>query len=117
MFEGVKTPDVFAVLGHPLRRALLDRLRAGGGAELPVKHLAAPFSVSRPAVSQHLAVLLAAGLVRERKVGRERRYRLQAERLREVYEWAGSYQSSWAPGVAAVLQEQRTVKGGARSAR
>jgi DNA-binding transcriptional ArsR family regulator len=116
MFEGVKAPDIFAVLGHPLRRALLDQLRAGGGAELPVKHLAAPFSVSRPAVSQHLAVLLAAGLVRERKVGRERRYGLQAERLQEVYEWAGSYESSWAPEMAAVLQEAGTLKGGARSA-
>ena len=62
-------------------------------------------------------MLLAAGLVRERKVGRERRYRLQAERLREVYEWAGGYRSSWAPGVAAVLQEASTVKGGERSAR
>jgi DNA-binding transcriptional ArsR family regulator len=110
MFQGVKgEADLFAVLGHPVRRALLDRLREAGGGEQPVKRLAAPFAISRPAVSQHLAVLLAAGLVRERKVGRERHYRLDGARLREVYQWAGRYARCWEarPGAsgAALLQE------------
>src|SRR5690349_8070607 len=96
MFQGVKgEADLFAVLGHPVRRALLDHLREAGGGEQSVKRLAAPFAVSRPAISQHLAVLLAAGLVRERKVGRERHYRLEGTRLREVYRWAGRYEPFW----------------------
>jgi len=107
MFQGVKggrapaPADVFAVLGHPLRRALLDHLREAGG-EQSVKRLAAPFAVSRPAVSQHLAVLLAAGLVRERKVGRERHYRLDAGRLREVYRWVGHFARFWEPHLETV---------------
>ena len=97
MFQGVKgEADLFAVLGHPVRRALLDHLREADGGEQPVKRLAAPFAISRPAISQHLAVLLAAGLVRERKVGRERHYRLEGARLREVYQWAGRYARCWA---------------------
>jgi DNA-binding transcriptional ArsR family regulator len=96
MFQGVKgEADLFAVLGHPVRRALLDHLREADGGEQPVKRLAAPFAISRPAISQHLAVLLAAGLVRERKVGRERHYRLEGARLREVYQWAGRYARFW----------------------
>src|SRR5262245_52826229 len=101
MFQGVKgQADLFAVLGHPVRRALLDRLREADGGERPVKQLAAPFAVSRPAISQHLAVLLAAGLVRERRVGRERHYRLDGARLREVHRWAGQYEPCWAAGPA-----------------
>ena len=96
MFQGVKgEADLFAVLGHPVRRALLDHLREADGGEQPVKRLAAPFAISRPAISQHLAVLLAAGLVRERKVGREHHYRLEGARLREVYRWAGRYARFW----------------------
>ena len=103
MFQGVKgEADLFAVLGHPVRRALLDHLREAGGGEQPVKRLAAPFAISRPAISQHLAVLLAAGLVRERKVGRERHYRLEGTRLREVHQWAGRYARFWAAGLDAL---------------
>jgi DNA-binding transcriptional ArsR family regulator len=90
--------DVFAVIAHPLRRALLDLLQAAPGQEQSVKRLAASFEVTRPAISQHLAVLLAAGLVTERKVGRERRYRLQGDRLREVYGWLGRYARCWEAG-------------------
>ena len=76
--------DVFAAIAHPVRRELLERLAAG---ELPVNRLAEPFRMSRPAISQHLDVLLDAGLVSERKEGRERLFRLQATPLREVSEW------------------------------
>jgi len=46
-------------------------------------------------VSQHLAILLAAGLVSEQRRGRERRYQLQAGRLREVQRWLQTYQRFW----------------------
>jgi DNA-binding transcriptional ArsR family regulator len=84
--------DVFAALAHPLRRRLLDDLAAG---ELPVNALAGPHSVSRPAVSQHLRILLESGLVAERRDGRERRYRLVPERLHDVSDWLSTYERFW----------------------
>jgi DNA-binding transcriptional ArsR family regulator len=84
--------DVFAALAHPIRRQLLDQL-AGGGRS--VKDLAAPFATTRQAISQHLRILLAAGLVEERKQGREHIYQLQAQPLAEVEQWLASYRRFW----------------------
>lgn len=66
----------FAALAEPMRRAILQRL-----AEQPraVGELAATLPVSRPAVSQHLRVLKAAGLVSDAAVGTRRVYRLNPE--------------------------------------
>ena len=58
-------------LGDPTRRAILELLRDG---PRPVVELASALPVSRPAVSQHLAVLKAAGLVVDRAAGRRRLY-------------------------------------------
>jgi len=66
-------PDLLAVLAEPNRRRLLELLRRG---ERTVTELAAEFSVTRPAVSQHLGVLAGAGLVEARQDGRFGRYRL-----------------------------------------
>lgn len=84
--------DVFTAIAHPARRQILDALRAG---DQPVHSLAAPFSMSRPAVSQHLKVLREAGLVHEVRHGRERRYALQPERLRDVANWLAHYAPFW----------------------
>jgi DNA-binding transcriptional ArsR family regulator len=83
---------IFAALASPVRRRLLSRLAEG---DQPVNTLAAPFAMSRPAVSQHLHVLLEAGLVSEQRAGRERLYRLEAERLRAVREWLRIYERFW----------------------
>lgn len=69
-------PDLLAVLAEPNRRRLLELLRGG---ERTVTELAAEFSVTRPAISQHLGVLTSAGLVAVRQDGRFRRYRLNAD--------------------------------------
>jgi DNA-binding transcriptional ArsR family regulator len=82
----VPGPDVFEAIASPVRRALLDVL-AGGARS--VHDLAAPFEMTRPAVSQHLRVLREAGLVTEERVGRERHYGLDARPLRTVADWAG----------------------------
>jgi DNA-binding transcriptional ArsR family regulator len=71
-----RTPDLLAVLAEPNRRRLLELLRGG---ERTVTDLAAEFSVTRPAISQHLGVLAAAGLVEVRQDGRFRRYRLNPD--------------------------------------
>jgi DNA-binding transcriptional ArsR family regulator len=74
--ETTSTLDLFVVLGEPNRRRLLELLRDG---EMTVTELAAHFTVTRPAISQHLGVLAAAGLVEVRRDGRFRRYRVRPE--------------------------------------
>jgi DNA-binding transcriptional ArsR family regulator len=93
--------DVYLAIADPTRRRLLDLLGAG---ERPVNHLAAPFRMSRPAISQHLRILRRVGLVDVRKDGRERRYRVRGERLREVFDWVAHYEKFWTEKLAA-LQE------------
>ena len=63
--------DALAALGDPTRRAIFERLAAGPS---PVGRLAERLPVSRPAVSQHLKVLKAAGLVTDRAEGTRRLY-------------------------------------------
>jgi DNA-binding transcriptional ArsR family regulator len=70
------TTDLLAVLAEPNRRRLLELLRGG---ERTVTELAAEFSVTRPAISQHLGVLASADLVEVRQDGRFRRYRLNPD--------------------------------------
>jgi DNA-binding transcriptional ArsR family regulator len=84
--------DTFAAIAHPIRRQLLDLLRER---EQPVSQLAAHFNISRPAISQHLRLLLDAGLVVERRQGRERIYRLRAEPLQELNNWLEAYRHLW----------------------
>jgi DNA-binding transcriptional ArsR family regulator len=68
-------------LADPTRRAIFERLRS---AEATVKELAANMPVSRPAVSQHLRVLKNAGLVRDRREGAHRIYRVELQGLVEL---------------------------------
>src|ERR1051325_2773731 len=84
--------DVYGALADPTRRQLLDLLTHG---EQHVNGLVPAFRMTRSAVSQHLAILREAGLVQERRVGRERRYRLQARPLKHVYQWLARYERFW----------------------
>jgi DNA-binding transcriptional ArsR family regulator len=103
--------DVFHAVADPTRRAILDRLRAGGVA---VAELAAGFAMSRPAVSKHLRVLRDARLVRKDKEGRERVYRLTPGPLRDLSQWVESYRSFWP---ANLLSLKRHLEGGKESSR
>jgi DNA-binding transcriptional ArsR family regulator len=84
--------DAFVAIAHPLRRALLEHLAHG---ERAASELAEPFGVSRPAVSQHLRVLVDAGLATERRDGRRRLYSLEVAGLQSVREWLGIYERFW----------------------
>ncbi len=84
--------DVFTAIAHPVRRQILDHLSES---DLTVKRLAAQFDISRPAISQHLAVLLEVGLVSMHEIGRENYYHLQPERLQEVEAWVRHYERFW----------------------
>ncbi len=85
-------PEVFGAISHPARRQMLDLLVDG---DRPVNAIASRFEMSRPAVSQHLRILLDAGLVTEQRHGRERRYRLAPERLSPVRDWLTHYEQFW----------------------
>jgi DNA-binding transcriptional ArsR family regulator len=84
--------DAFGAIAHPVRRTLITSLARGDKA---VGELASGLPVSRPAVSQHLAVLREVGLVSEQRHGRERRYHLHPERLDEVRKWMHTLERFW----------------------
>jgi DNA-binding transcriptional ArsR family regulator len=82
--------DPFAALADPTRRTILEALR--DEPEQSVGQIAQRFPrVSRAAVSKHLGVLRRARLVRAHHRGRERHYRLQADRIAKVQEWLESF--------------------------
>ncbi|MEO8615665.1 MAG: metalloregulator ArsR/SmtB family transcription factor [Luteolibacter sp.] len=87
-----RKPDVFTAVSHRARRQILDLL---AGAELPVSVIAKQFEMSRPAVSQHLRILLDSGLLTEQRHGRERHYQIVPERLAPVRDWIGQYERFW----------------------
>ena len=74
----------FSALSDPTRRAILARLALG---EATVLELAAPFSLSQPAISKHLKVLEGAGLVSRRIDGTRRPCRLEPGALDRVDQW------------------------------
>ena len=91
--SGVHTQDaVFRALADPSRRAVFEQLTRG---ESAVNDLTARFSISQPAVSQHLAALRKAGLVTERRVGRHVYYRVRPLGLRPLVDWLTHYQAFW----------------------
>lgn len=73
--------DVLDAIAEPRRRAILELVRER---ELAAGQIAERFEVSRPAISQHLSVLRAAGLVHERREGTRRLYRARAEGLGDL---------------------------------
>ncbi|HEY4552900.1 MAG TPA: metalloregulator ArsR/SmtB family transcription factor [Bacillaceae bacterium] len=84
--------DVFQAIADPTRRQVLELLTEK---ELPISEITSHFSVSRTAIAKHLRILSEAELVSGRKVGRERRYRLQPEPLNELKQWLSFYEKFW----------------------
>lgn len=101
------TPDastldaVFSALADPKRRAILERLADG---DATVGELAAPFDVSRPAISKHLSVLERAGLVRRIPEGRITRCHADPEPLAEVSLWVERYRPFWTDRLGALAR-------------
>jgi len=83
---------LWSAVADPTRRALLDRLRAGPTA---ATELGQGLSMSKPAISQHLGVLLDAGLVARERRGRSQVYSLSAEGLKPVADWVREFERFW----------------------
>jgi len=84
--------QLLVAISHPCRRAILSRLKRG---PQRVTEIAAPFGMSLNAVSKHLKVLEAAGLIRREKQGREHLISLQGGALRGVADWVCGYEAHW----------------------
>lgn len=106
--ETYSLDKIFSALGHPLRRDIVRRLARGPAT---VTEIATPFDVSLNAVSKHLKVLEAAGLVERDVQGREHICRLQAGALASATQWLDFYRDFWTERLDAMqnqlLEEDR----------
>lgn len=102
MSENNQLRDVFDAIADPTRRRLIRLL--AGAKEIPLHELTAQFEMGRTAVSKHLTILKEAGLVQDRKVGRETRYRLNATPLREIQDWVAFYSQFWSTNLLRLNQ-------------
>ncbi|MGH8877249.1 MAG: ArsR/SmtB family transcription factor [Stackebrandtia sp.] len=84
--------STFAALADPTRRAILARLASG---DATVTELAAPLTISQPAVSRHLRVLEQAGLISRGRDAQRRPCRLVAEPLKSATDWLADYRDFW----------------------
>lgn len=90
--QSIRLDPVFRALADPTRRAVVERLGHGPAA---TSELARPFRMALPSFTQHMDVLEACGLVRSRKVGRVRIYRLAPRPLRAAEGWLEEQRSLW----------------------
>jgi DNA-binding transcriptional ArsR family regulator len=84
---------LFTTLADPTRRALFERLCREG--EKTVGALTAEAGVSQPAVSKHLGLLKQAGLVRDRREGRQSHYSAQLSALAPLIDWTSRMAGFW----------------------
>ena len=82
----------FGALADPTRRSILARLTGGDAGVLDV---AEPFPMSQPAITKHLRVLEAAGLISRHRLARQRMCHLEPQRLRQLSDWVGSHREFW----------------------
>jgi len=92
MPRAAATSDAFSAVAERRRREILSYL---GVQERPVGHIVASLRLAQPSVSKHLRVLREVGLVRARRNGRQVLYRTNAEAIRPLYEWAGTFERFW----------------------
>jgi DNA-binding transcriptional ArsR family regulator len=93
--------EIFAALCDPIRRGIVARLTQG---PCSVTELGAPFAVSAPAISRHLAVLERCGLIERWKGGRVHYCRLRAEPLAVAAGWIEHHRAFWQRQLDALAQ-------------
>jgi DNA-binding transcriptional ArsR family regulator len=101
------TFDPFNAVAEPKRRQVLEAL---GTQELSVNEIVQKLGWKQPMVSKHLGVLKQVGLVSERRIGRQRLYRVNAARLKPIYDWVAPFERYWSESfdrLDKVLQEMK----------
>ena len=86
------THDPFNAVAEPKRRQVLEVI---GTDELSVNEIVKRLGWTQPMVSKHLGVLKQVGLVSERRAGRQRLYRVNAERLKPIFDWVAPFERYW----------------------
>ena len=89
---GMIENDIFRALADPTRRAIFEKLAAGG---MNASALREGMEISQPAMSQHLSVLRSAKLVREERQGRFVNYEVDPEGLALIAQWLAKYRAYW----------------------
>jgi len=92
---------IFIALADPSRRAIFVSLTRG---EAAVKDLTSRFDISQPAISQHLAALKNAGLVKGRREGRNVFYRIEPRGMKPLIDWIAHYRVFWTERVGRLEQ-------------
>jgi DNA-binding transcriptional ArsR family regulator len=107
MPRAATTTDVFNAIAEPRRRQIVELLARRRA--LAVGALVLAVGLPQPAVSKHLGVLRKVGVVSVGKEGRQRVYRLEAHRLKAVYDWAKTFEQLWSHQLDRIKQraEQR----------
>lgn len=85
--------DIYTAIAEPRRRRLVEVLARDGAA--PVNQLVREMRLPQPAVSKHLGVLRAVGLVSVDRRGQQRLYSLNAGELKAVYDWTATFARFW----------------------
>ena len=93
MARAATTSDVFNAIAEPRRRQIIDAL--SDGRPRAVGEIVAVLRLPQPAVSKHLAVLRAVGLLSVDKDGQHRLYRLNAKELKPVHDWVINFERYW----------------------
>jgi DNA-binding transcriptional ArsR family regulator len=92
MARAATTSDAFNAVAEPRRREILNYLALR---ELAVGEIVDRMGLEQPSVSKHLRVLKDVGLVRARREGRHMLYRTNAEAIRPLHEWTGTFERFW----------------------
>jgi DNA-binding transcriptional ArsR family regulator len=92
MARAATTSDGFNAVAEPRRRAILTYLAQQ---ERPVGDIVVALGMEQPSVSKHLRVLLDVGLVNVRREGRRMLYRVNAEEIKPLWEWTGTFEKMW----------------------
>lgn len=98
---------IFLALADPSRRAIFESLTQG---EAGVKDLTARFDISQPAVSQHLAKLRKAGLVKGRRDGRRAFYSVEPAGMQPLVNWIARYRAFWTERIDQLEQLLETIE-------
>ena len=98
----IRVERVYAALGDPARRAMVERLRLG---PLSVSSLGAPLGMTLAGIGKHVAVLESSGIIRTAKVGRVRTCELVVGALDEAAAWIDETRAFWNAGIDRMIEQ------------
>ena len=101
MARAATTSDAFNAVAEPRRREILNYLALE---ERPVGAIVAALGLEQPSISKHLRVLRDVGLVHVRRDGRQMFYRTNAEAIRPLHEWTGTFERFWQHQLARIKE-------------